>query len=82
MTETKTPEPTLTASGEAVLRVADRDTGHHYTIAAASYDSARHRLLKSPAVDSYGDPAAPKFKASASADDERYTGSDETQEAQ
>lgn len=84
---TATPEPVQTAAGEHVLRVSDLETGHHYTIVADTYDSKRHRLLKSSALDSYGYPAAPKFKpAKAGAetdddtDDERYTGSDETQQ--
>lgn len=96
---TTTPEPVQTAAGEYVLRVSDLETGHHYTIVADAYDSKRHRLLKSSALDSYGYPAAPKFKtAKAGAetagdtddwwraetaddtDDERYTGSDETQQ--
>ena len=88
---TNTPEPVQTVAGESVLRVSDLETGHHYTIVADTYDSKRHRLLKSPALDSYGYPAAPKFKtAKAGAEtaddtaddtaDERYTGSDETQQ--
>lgn len=80
---TTTPEPVQTAAGEYVLRVSDLETGHHYTIVADTYDSKRHRLLKSSALDSYGYPAAPKFKtakAGAETDDERYTGSDETQQ--
>ena len=91
---TTTPKPVQTAAGESVLRVSDLETGHHYTIVADTYDSKRHRLLKSSALDSYGYPAAPKFKtakagaetAKAGAetdddtDDERYTGSDETQQ--
>ena len=83
---TTTPEPVQTAAGEYVLRVSDLETGHHYTIVADTYDSKRHRLLKSPALDSYGYPAAPKFKtatAGAETDDDTdwwraLTGSDET----
>lgn len=84
---TTTPDPAQTAAGEYVLRVSDLETGHHYTIVADAYDSKRHRLLKSSALDSYGYPAAPKFKTAETADDtadytadERYTGSDETQQ--
>ena len=88
---TNTPEPVQTVAGESVLRVSDLETGHHYTIVADAYDSKRHRLLKSPALDSYGYPAPPKFKAAKgspeaaddTADDtadERYTGTDETQQ--
>ena len=58
-------EPTIvhTKAGEPVTRVSDRTTGHHYTIPADAFDSARHRPIKAPALDSYGEPAAPKFKA-------------------
>lgn len=58
-------EPTIvqTKAGESVTRVSDRDTGHHYTIPASAYDPARHRPLKAAALNSYGEPAAPKFKA-------------------
>ena len=58
-------EPTIvhTKAGEPVTRVSDRTTGHHYTIPADAFDAARHRPIKAPALDSYGEPAAPKFKA-------------------
>ena len=58
-------EPTIvhTKAGEPVTRVSDRATGHHYTIPADAFDPARHRPLKSPALDSYGEPAVPKFEA-------------------
>ena len=58
-------EPTIvhTKAGEPVARVSDRTTGHHYTIPADAFDSARHRPIKAPALDNYGEPAAPKFKA-------------------
>ena len=58
-------EPTIvhTKAGEPVTRVSDRTTGHHYTIPADAFDSARHRPIKAPALDNYGEPAAPKFKA-------------------
>lgn len=58
-------EPTIvhTKAGEPVTRVSDRTTGHHYTIPADAFDPARHRPIKAPALDNYGEPAAPKFKA-------------------
>ena len=84
---TNTPEPVQTVAGESVLRVSDLETGHHYTIVADAYDSKRHRLLKSPALDSYGYPAPPKFKAAKGspeaaddADGAVYDGTDETQQ--
>lgn len=84
---TTTPEPVQTAAGESVLRVSDLETGHHYTIVADTYDSKRHRLLKSPAIDSYGYPAPPKFMAAKDspesadeADGAVYDGTDDTQQ--
>lgn len=58
-------EPVIvtTKAGEPVTRVSDRSTGHHYTIPAEAYDPARHRPIKAAALDSYGEPAGPKFKA-------------------
>ena len=58
-------EPVIvqTKAGEPVTRVSDRTTGHHYTIPADAFDAARHRPIKAPALDNYGEPAAPKFKA-------------------
>lgn len=63
-------EPVIvqTKAGEPVTRVSDKGTGHHYTIPAAAFDPARHRPLKAPALDSYGEPAAPKFKATRDAE--------------
>ena len=65
-------EPTIvhTKAGEPVTRVSDRTTGHHYTIPADAFDAARHRPIKAPALDSYGEPAAPKFKAVKDAESE------------
>ena len=57
------PAIVTTKAGEPVTRVSDRTTGHHYTIPAEAYDPARHRPIKSAALDSYGEPAAPKFRA-------------------
>lgn len=54
----------VTRTGVRVVRVRDTATGHHITISAdlADSDKARYKQLKSPAVDTNGNPAHPKFK--------------------
>lgn len=58
------PTYTRTATGAEVLRVRDRETGHHITIARAVFedDPKRYAVLRSPALDSYGAPQGPKFR--------------------
>lgn len=42
------------------LRVRDKDTGHEYSIRAEHLNEDAHTVLKKPALDNHGDPAAMK----------------------
>lgn len=47
------------------IRVRDKATGHEYTVTAARFDDASHTRLDRPALDAHGEPAAPKYRTSA-----------------
>lgn len=44
------------------VRVADKATGHEYTIRANRFDAKAHTKVDKPAVDAHGDPAPTKFR--------------------
>lgn len=44
------------------IRVADKVTGHEFTIRANRYDAKAHTKVDKPALDAHGDPAAPKYR--------------------
>lgn len=43
------------------IRVKEKDTGHHVTIAATRFLEDAHVLLKTPAVDKAGRDVPPKY---------------------
>lgn len=52
------------------VRVRDKETGHHYSVARERYDATPDLWteLKQDATDSVGDPLPPKYKISVSSE--------------
>lgn len=64
MTENTTEStPAIT---EPFVRVLDLDTGHQITIPSSSLPHGRFEVLDEPALDAYGEPAAPIHHAGGS----------------
>ncbi|GAA4123260.1 hypothetical protein GCM10022215_29740 [Nocardioides fonticola] len=57
MTENTTES--IPAITEPFVRVLDLDTGHQITIPSSSLPHGRFEVLDEPALDAYGEPAAP-----------------------